>query len=96
MLLIGKLTSFEDDRSLDQLLHLLVERERLEVCARMGMKDLANRLGDIEVVGKGDSMSRSYFEDLMLAIAIESRPLNSRCLSVAPVEMLRVTSMGHA
>ena len=59
------------------------------------MKDLANRLSDIEVVGKSDSVPRSDFKYLMLAIAVESCPLNSRCISVAPVEVLGMTSMGY-
>lgn len=60
------------------------------------MKDLANRFGDIEVVSKGDSMSRSDFEDLMLAIAVESSPPNSRCIGVGLVEVLGMASMGNA
>jgi hypothetical protein len=56
----------------------LVQRQCCSVQSRGGASKMPKAAGDVQVVSQGDPMARSDLQHFMLAVAVESRPLDAR------------------
>lgn len=85
-------------RILQGLFHFVVQRQALSVHNRAVTSQITDAWGIVQIVGQRYTVAVCDFQDLMLAVAVECRPLNTRRFTIArgtPVKTNLVVSVPY-